>query len=286
MIETIGVIGAGQMGTGIAQVMALAGYPVSLVDTNTELLDRAVSIINGNLDRQMSKGSITTTQGEGALERITTSIFLRDLADVDLCIEAVNENLELKTSLFSELGDILKPESILASNTSSISITKLAASYIFPGKVIGLHFMNPVPVMKLVEVIRGQTTFDHTFTEIRTVIERLNKTMVVSEDRPGFIVNRLLMPMINEAVFLVQEKISTIQDVDVAMKLGANYPMGPLELADLIGLDTCLSIMQVLHCELGESKYRPCPLLANYVNAGLLGRKTGQGFYTYPEMKK
>lgn len=281
MIYTVGVIGAGLMGSGIAHVTALAGYSVTLVDTNIDQLDHAISTITKNLDRQVAKEIITADQASKCLERISTSIFLSDANQVDLCIEAVSENLDLKIEMFKELSDILKPEAILASNTSSISITKLAASSNRPEKVIGVHFMNPVPVMKLVEVIRGLTTSDETFTKVQSVVEKLNKSMVVSEDRPGFVVNRILMPMINEAIFVLQEKIATAQDIDTAMKLGTNHPMGPLALADLIGLDTCLSIMQVLHRELGESKYRPCPLLVNYVNAGFLGRKAGRGFYTY-----
>lgn len=280
-INTIAVIGSGQMGQGIAQVSAAAGYEVHVIDINPQQLKQAEISIIKNLDRQIEKGRITPENRDKLLQNLNFNENLTS-PDIDCLIEAVTEKVDLKTSLLKLYDEFLKPEAILASNTSSISITQLAKATRRPEKVIGMHFMNPVPIMPLVEVIKGIMTDTSTFQSIESVIQTMGKTMVTSEDYPGFIVNRILMPMINEAIFTLQEGIASAADIDTAMKLGTNQPMGPLALADLIGLDTCLSIMQVLHTGFADSKYRPCPLLVNYVNAGWLGKKSGKGFYSYP----
>ena len=280
-IRTIGVIGAGQMGSGIAHVFALAGYDVLLHDVNESAIHKARETITGNLGRQVTKGVISDAEATIAHARIEPARTLADLAMADLVIEAATENEELKKAIFRSLSEVLQPGAMIATNTSSISITKLAAVTDRPDRFIGLHFMNPVPVMKLVEVIRGIATSKETFETAETLIAQLGKTMAVSEDFPAFIVNRLLMPMINEAIFALYEGVGTVEAIDIGMKLGANHPMGPLALADFIGLDTCLSIMQVLYEGLADSKYRPCPLLVKYVEAGWLGKKVGRGFYDY-----
>lgn len=280
MIKKIAVLGAGQMGSGIAHVVALAGYSVELIDISSTQLKKAATTIDGNLERQLKKNLITAAEQERAKANITYGEKIRDPA-VQLVIEAVSENITLKQQLLRSITADINTDCILATNTSSISITQLAAVTDRPEKVVGLHFMNPVPVMQLVEVIRGLATSDATFEAMENLVSKLNKTMVLSKDYPGFIVNRILMPMINEAIYALYEGVATAEDIDIAMKLGTNQPMGPLALADLIGLDTCLSIMQVLHHGFSDSKYRPCPLLINYVNAGWLGRKSGKGFYNY-----
>jgi 3-hydroxybutyryl-CoA dehydrogenase len=280
-IETVGVIGAGQMGNGIAHVMALAGYDVLLTDISQEALDAAVETVRGNLDRQVSRDKITAADRDAAMDRIKTTMTLADLGASDLVIEAATERETVKQAIFEDLIPHLKPDTILTSNTSSISITRLASRTDRPEKFMGFHFMNPVPVMQLVELIRGIATDQATFEACQEVVEKLGKTAASAEDFPAFIVNRILMPMINEAVYTLYEGVGSVKSIDESMKLGANHPMGPLELADFIGLDTCLAIMNVLHDGLADTKYRPCPLLTKYVEAGWLGRKAGRGFYDY-----
>ena len=281
MIKEIGVIGAGQMGNGIAHVAALAGYDVKLLDVNADQLKKAMATIDKNLSRQVSKGKVAEADKAAAMARIQPATEYQVFANADLVIEAATENEETKRKIFQILCPVLKPEALVASNTSSISITRLGAGTDRPAKFIGMHFMNPVPVMKLVEVIRGHATSDATFRLTAELVAKLDKEMAVSQDYPGFIVNRILMPMINEAVFALYEGIATTEDIDKGMKLGTNQPMGPLTLADFIGLDTCLAIMNVLYDGFKDPKYRPCPLLVKMVNAGYLGRKSGRGFYTY-----
>ncbi len=280
-IRKVGVIGAGQMGNGIAHVCALAGLQVRLNDVAPERIKLALATINGNLTRQVGKGLITEDARKSALELISGADTFDGLSDCDLVIESAAEKEDLKRKIFVDLCAVLKPDAIIASNTSSISITRLAATTDRPEKFIGIHFMNPVPLMELVELIRGIATDDATFESSRVFVEKLGKRIAISEDFPAFIVNRVLMPMINEAIYTLYEGVGTVEAIDTAMKLGAHHPMGPLELADFIGLDTCLSVMQVLHEGLADSKYRPCPLLVKYVEAGWLGRKTQRGFYDY-----
>ncbi|WP_299900565.1 3-hydroxybutyryl-CoA dehydrogenase [uncultured Ruegeria sp.] len=280
-VKSVGVIGAGQMGNGIAHVMALAGYDVLLNDVSQDALDSAISIIEGNLARQASRGKITDDAMQTALNRITTTLELPRLGQTDLVIEAATEREAIKQAIFDDLQPHLLPHTILTSNTSSISITRLASRTDRPERFMGFHFMNPVPVMQLVELIRGIATDEETFNACKAVVDRLGKTAASAEDFPAFIVNRILMPMINEAVYTLYEGVGNVQSIDQSMKLGANHPMGPLELADFIGLDTCLAIMNVLHDGLADTKYRPCPLLTKYVEAGWLGRKTERGFYDY-----
>jgi len=280
-ISTIGVVGAGQMGNGIAHVMALAGYDVQLNDISQDALDAALARIDGNMERQVKSGKITAEEKAAALGRISTTLTLTDLGRMDLVIEAATEREEVKQKIFDTLLPSLAPHTILTSNTSSISITRLASRTDRPEKFMGFHFMNPVPVMQLVELIRGIATDKETYDACLAVVEKLGKTAASAEDFPAFIVNRILMPMINEAVYTLYEGVGNVRSIDQSMKLGANHPMGPLELADFIGLDTCLAIMNVLHDGLADTKYRPCPLLTKYVEAGWLGRKTQRGFYDY-----
>ena len=280
-IRTVGIVGAGQMGSGIAHVCALAGLDVRLNDVSEDRVRQGLATVNGNLARQVSKGAIAEDGRTAALGRIRPTTSFEELADCDLVIEAATENEAVKRQILQKLCPVLRPDAMVATNTSSISITRLAASTDRPERFIGIHFMNPVPVMQLVELIRGIATEDPTFESARNLIEKLGKTSTVSEDFPAFIVNRILLPMINEAIYTLYEGVGSVDGIDTAMKLGANHPMGPLQLADFIGLDTCLSIMQVLHEGLADSKYRPCPLLVKYVEAGWLGRKSKRGFYDY-----
>ncbi|WP_035965713.1 3-hydroxybutyryl-CoA dehydrogenase [Bradyrhizobium sp. YR681] len=281
VIKKVGVIGAGQMGNGIAHVAALAGFDVVLNDVSADRLKSGMATINGNLARQVSKKAVSEDDKAKAMARIKLAEKLDDLSDCDLVIETAVEKEEVKRKIFHELCAVLKPEAIVASDTSSISITRLAAATDRPERFIGIHFMNPVPLMELVELIRGIATDDSTFEASKEFVAKLGKQVAVSEDFPAFIVNRILLPMINEAIYTLYEGVGNVEAIDAAMKLGAHHPMGPLELADFIGLDTCLSIMQVLHEGLADSKYRPCPLLVKYVEAGWLGRKTQRGFYDY-----
>ncbi|AAV94023.1 3-hydroxybutyryl-CoA dehydrogenase [Ruegeria pomeroyi] len=280
-IQKVGVIGAGQMGNGIAHVMALAGYDVLLTDISQQALDAALSTVRGNLARQAGRGKISEADMEAAMARISTTLALADLGQTDLVIEAATEREAVKQAIFEDLQPHLLPHTILTSNTSSISITRLASRTDRPERFMGFHFMNPVPVMQLVELIRGIATDEATFAACKAVVDKLGKTAASAEDFPAFIVNRILMPMINEAVYTLYEGVGNVRSIDESMKLGANHPMGPLELADFIGLDTCLAIMNVLHDGLADTKYRPCPLLTKYVEAGWLGRKTQRGFYDY-----
>ncbi|KUJ77449.1 3-hydroxybutyryl-CoA dehydrogenase [Ruegeria profundi] len=280
-VKSVGVIGAGQMGNGIAHVLALAEYDVLLNDVNQDALNAALSTIEGNMARQASRGKITEEAMQAALKRIKTTLELPELGQTDLVIEAATERETIKQAIFEDLQPHLQPHTILTSNTSSISITRLASRTDRPERFMGFHFMNPVPVMQLVELIRGIATDEPTFNTCKAVVDRLGKTAASAEDFPAFIVNRILMPMINEAVYTLYEGVGNVQSIDQSMKLGANHPMGPLELADFIGLDTCLAIMNVLHDGLADTKYRPCPLLTKYVEAGWLGRKTDRGFYDY-----
>jgi 3-hydroxybutyryl-CoA dehydrogenase len=280
-IKKIGIIGAGQMGNGIAHVMSLAGYDVVLNDINQQSLDAAMTAMHKNMARQASRGKISESDVSEAIARITTTLSLADIGATDLVIEAATERETVKQAIFEDLQPHLLPHTILTSNTSSISITRLASRTDRPERFMGFHFMNPVPVMQLVELIRGIATDEETFASCRTVVEKLGKTAASAEDFPAFIVNRILMPMINEAVYTLYEGVGSVKSIDESMKLGANHPMGPLELADFIGLDTCLAIMNVLHEGLADTKYRPCPLLTKYVEAGWLGRKTQRGFYDY-----
>ncbi len=280
-IQTVGVIGAGQMGNGIAHVCALSGYDVQLIDIDQDHLDKGLKTIDGNLDRQISRGRIKPEEKDFALKHIHAGLDYGALAGCDLVIEAATENEAVKREIFKKVCPNLRPSALLATNTSSISITRLASTTDRPGKFMGVHFMNPVPAMQLVELIRGIATDEDTFKAIREFTIRLGKTPANAEDFPAFIVNRILLPMINESVYALYEGVGSVESIDTAMKLGANHPMGPLELADFIGLDTCLSVMQVLYEGLADSKYRPCPLLVKYVEAGWLGRKVGRGFYDY-----
>jgi 3-hydroxybutyryl-CoA dehydrogenase len=280
-IRKIGVIGAGQMGSGIAQVSALAGFDVVLNDLSEDRITATIGKIDANLAKLVERGAATAEDRAAALARIKPGTDFAALASCDIVIEAASENEEVKRKIFTALCSHLKPDAIIASNTSSISITRLAAITDRPGRFIGIHFMNPVPRMQLVELIRGIATEDETFQASRVYIDKLHKTVTVSEDFPAFIVNRILLPMINEAIYTLYEGVGSVDAIDTAMRLGANHPMGPLQLADFIGLDTCLSVMQVLHEGLADSKYRPCPLLVKYVEAGWLGRKTQRGFYDY-----
>ncbi|CDZ52262.1 3-hydroxybutyryl-CoA dehydrogenase [Neorhizobium galegae] len=281
VIKSIGVIGAGQMGCGIAHVSALAGYKVQMYDVSKDRIEAALATINGNLARQVSNGKLGDDERKAALSLIAGSSDVNDLAPMDLVIEAATEDESVKRKIYAQVCPVLKPDALLATNTSSLSITRLASATDRPERFMGIHFMNPVPVMKLVELVRGIATDEPTFRAAKDYVTALEKTATVAEDFPAFIVNRILLPMINEAIYTLYEGVGSVEAIDTAMKLGANHPMGPLQLADFIGLDTCLSIMQVLHDGLADSKYRPCPLLVKYVEAGWLGRKAGRGFYDY-----
>jgi len=280
-VKKLGVIGAGLMGNGIAHVAALAGVPVVLADINQAALDKALVTIGKNLDRQASKGTIPAGAKEEALARVTATTSTRLFADCDLVIEAATENEEVKKKIFASLCPQLRPDALIASNTSSIPITRLAAATDRPGRFVGMHFFNPVPMMKLVEVIRGLATEDATVAAVTALAEKMDKTVVAAADYPAFVVNRILCPMLNEAIFALMEGVGDVRAIDAGMKLGANHPMGPLELCDFVGLDTLHSVLKVLHEGLGDPKYRPCPLLAKYVEAGWLGRKVKRGFYDY-----
>jgi len=280
-LKSVGIIGAGQMGNGIAHVVAMSGYDVVMNDLSQDRLDAAIEEIKVNMTRQASRGQISGDDMDKALKRITTSTDLSALGNVDLAIEAATEDEQVKRKIFAALCPLLRPDALVATNTSSISITRLAASTDRPEKFLGLHFMNPVPVMKLVEIIRGIATEDDAFQTVLAFVKDLGKTSAYAEDFPAFIVNRILLPMINEAIYTLYEGVGNVDAIDTAMRLGANHPMGPLQLADFIGLDTCLSVMQVLYDGLADSKYRPCPLLVKYVEAGWLGKKVGRGFYDY-----
>jgi 3-hydroxybutyryl-CoA dehydrogenase len=281
MSEKIAVIGAGQMGNGIAHVFAAASFPVTMIDVAQDALDRGKATIEKNLDRQLKKGTIDQAAKDATLSNVTLATDLAAASDASLIVEAATENVALKYRIFADLDKLAKPDAILASNTSSISITEIAAKTGRPEKVVGMHFMNPVPVMKLVEIIRGLATSDETTAKVVALSSALGKTPVEVSDYPGFVANRILMPMINEAVYCVMEGVGTPEAIDTVMHLGMNHPMGPLTLADFIGLDTCVAILEVMHDGLGDPKYRPCPLLRKYVAAGWLGRKTGRGFYKY-----
>ncbi|RYC04516.1 3-hydroxybutyryl-CoA dehydrogenase [Ciceribacter ferrooxidans] len=280
-IKSLGVVGAGQMGCGIVQVSALAGYKVTVYDLSKERIEAGLATVNGNLARQVNNGKLSEEDRKAAMTRISGTTDINDLAPTDMVIEAATEDETVKRKIFAQICPVLKPEALLATNTSSLSITRLAAATDRPERFMGIHFMNPVPVMKLVELVRGIATDETTFATAKAFAQSLDKTITVAEDFPAFIVNRILLPMINEAIYTLYEGVGSVEAIDTAMRLGANHPMGPLQLADFIGLDTCLSIMQVLHDGLADSKYRPCPLLVKYVEAGWLGRKSGRGFYDY-----
>jgi len=279
--EHVAIVGAGQMGAGIAQVLVQSGLQVTLIDVSKPMLDKATDRIRAGLLKLQEKGKLDDARVQASLRRLRTAAAVTEAKDVDFAIEAVSENEELKTKIFRELDGVVRPGGVLATNTSSIPITRIASSTRRPEAVIGMHFMNPVPLMVLVEIIRGAATSDQTYGATKALAERMGKTTVVSKDFPGFIVNRILIPMLNEACFALMEGLGTAEDIDTAMRLGTNQPMGPLQLADFIGLDTCLNIAEVLHRGLGDDKYRPCPLLRQYVDAGWLGKKAGRGFYRY-----